>query len=92
MLPFVDVPASSGSDHVPGTQNARVLPTPDGAQVIRALALDSGNLLAPEAKSHITNFTRGVYWTLPYDGGNVRLRIMPLYGSARVSGVFFDSP
>ena len=68
------------------------VPTPDGraASVVRALDLATKSLVAPESRSRVTNFTRGAYWSVTYAAG-LRLRIMPLYGSARVSAIFFDS-
>ena len=43
------------------------------------------DLFLPQAKHGLP-----VLWTLAYAKG-VRLRIMPLYGSARASAIFFDS-
>ena len=84
-LYFVDAPASDDRDDSP-----LPVPTPGGgaASVVRALDLATGSLVAPEEK--IADFAGGAYWTLAYAKG-VRLRIMPLYGSARVSAIFFDS-
>ena len=61
-----------------------------GEQVIRTLDLETKSPIAAEARSHVRDFRGGVYWTLRYDRG-VRLRIMPLYGNARLSAIFFDS-
>ena len=86
-LYFVDVPASDGANLV-----ALPAPTPDGRAetVVRVLDLATGSLVAREADCLVTNFTSGAYLSLAY-GQSLRLRLMPVYGSARVSGVFFDS-
>ena len=86
-LYFVDVPASDGVNLV-----ALPAPTPDGRAetVVRVLDLASGTLVAREADCLITNFTSGAYLSLAYSQ-SLRLRVMPIYGSARVSGVFFDA-
>ena len=69
-----------------------------GEQVIRALDLRTMSPVAPESLSRVARYRDGVYWTLrlqtavgaPGSTG-VRLRIMPVYGNARVSAIFFDS-
>merc|ERR1712060_662919 len=63
----------------------------DGQQVIRAMDLETLSLVAPEAKSFIKGFQRGVYWTIRYNRG-LRLRVMPVFGSARISALFWDAP
>lgn len=83
-LYMVDAPGSDGS-----ISSDRDIPR-SAEQVIRTMDLDTLSPVAPEAQSHITDFDGGVYWTLRYDRG-VRIRIMPLFGSARVSALFWDS-
>mmetsp|Transcript_11317 Transcript_11317/g.34827 ORF Transcript_11317/g.34827 Transcript_11317/m.34827 type:complete len:341 (+) Transcript_11317:1562-2584(+) len=87
-LYFVDVPGSDDANAVAGVP----YPTPDGraASVLRAEDLATGALVAPEAATHVTNFTAGAYLSLSYSS-SLRLRLMPVFGSARVSAVLFDS-
>lgn len=60
-----------------------------GQQVIRTMDLEHLGPIAPEAQSLIRDFQGGIYWTLRYNRG-VRIRIMPLFGSARVNAMFWD--
>ena len=84
-LYFVDVKATDDANLVAGLP----APTNGSALVVRALDLETGALVAPEKLSFVDGAQSGAYWSIRYPR-SLRLRIMPHYGAARVSALFWD--